>query len=62
MNQQPFELPGSYKKWTIGLLVAGVIALLYGFIMYHPFAHVAHGHGAAERRGAASPGACLGHG
>jgi hypothetical protein len=44
MNQ-PFELPASYKKWTIGLLVAGVIALLYGFIMYHPFAHAAHGHG-----------------
>jgi hypothetical protein len=34
---QAFELPGSYKKWTIGLIVAGVIALLYGLIMYHPF-------------------------
>lgn len=56
MNQQPFELPGSYKKWTIGLLVAGVIALLYGFIMYHPFAHVAHGHGAAAHDAAAGHG------
>ena len=34
-----FELPGSYKKWTMGLIGAGVIALLYGFIVYHPFAH-----------------------
>lgn len=38
-----FELPGSYKKWTWGLIVAGLIALLYGFIMYHPFAHAGHG-------------------
>ena len=38
-----FELPGSYKKWTIGLIVAGVLALLYGFIMFHPFAHGGHG-------------------
>ena len=42
MNNQ-FELTGSYKKWTWGLIVAGVIALLYGFIMLHPFAPVAHG-------------------
>jgi hypothetical protein len=38
-----FELPGSYKKWTMGLIGAGVIALLYGFIMYHPFTHGGHG-------------------
>lgn len=38
-----FQLPGSYKKWTYGLIGAGVIALLYGFIMYHPFAHAGHG-------------------
>ncbi len=38
-----FELPGSYKKWTMGLIGAGIIALLYGFIVYHPFAHPAHG-------------------
>lgn len=42
MNQH-FILPGSYKKWTIGLIVAGLVALLYGFIMYHPFAHAGHG-------------------
>ena len=42
MNQS-FELPGSYKKWTMGLLIVGVIALLYGFIMYHPFSHAGHG-------------------
>jgi len=41
MNQQ-FELPGGYKKWTWGLIIAGVIALLYGFIMFHPFAPVSH--------------------
>lgn len=38
-----FQLPGSYKKWTYGLIGAGVIALLYGLIMYHPFAHAGHG-------------------
>ena len=38
-----FQLPGSYKKWTYGLLAVGVIALLYGFIMYHPFEHAGHG-------------------
>ena len=42
MNHQ-FELPGSYKKWTYGLIGAGVIAILYGFIMFHPFSHPAHG-------------------
>lgn len=42
MNQS-FELPGSYKKWTMGLLIIGVITLLYGFIMYHPFEHAGHG-------------------
>ena len=40
---QSFQLPGSYKKWTYGLIGAGVIALLYGLIMYHPFAHPEHG-------------------
>ncbi|MBC7536607.1 MAG: quinol:cytochrome C oxidoreductase [Ferruginibacter sp.] len=38
-----FELPGSYKKWTWGLIIAGVLAVLYGFIMFHPFEHGAHG-------------------
>jgi hypothetical protein len=38
-----FELPGSYKKWTIGLIVAGAIALLYGLIAMHPFEHAGHG-------------------
>jgi hypothetical protein len=38
-----FQLPGSYKKWTYGLIGAGVIALLYGFIKFHPFAHAGHG-------------------
>lgn len=38
-----FELPANYKKWTWGLIIAGLIALLYGFIMFHPFAHAGHG-------------------
>ena len=38
-----FELPGSYKKWTMGLIGAGLIALLYGFIAFHPFEHGGHG-------------------
>src|SRR6478735_896434 len=38
-----FELPGSYKKWTMGLIGVGIIALLYGFIAYHPFTHAGHG-------------------
>ncbi len=42
MNHQ-FELPGSYKKWTYGLLAAGIVAVLYGMIAYHPFEHVVHG-------------------
>ena len=41
MNHQ-FELPGSYKKWTWGLIVAGLLALVYGLVMFHPFAPVAH--------------------
>ncbi len=42
MSQQ-FVLPGSYKKWTIGLIAVGILAVLYGFIVYHPFAHAGHG-------------------
>jgi len=44
MNQQ-FELPSSYKKWTWGLIIAGLLALVYGIIVLQPFAPVAH-HGA----------------
>ena len=42
-----FELPSSFKKWTWGLIVAGLLAVLYGFIMFHPFTQTAtvHGHG-----------------
>ncbi|MBC7889617.1 MAG: quinol:cytochrome C oxidoreductase [Ferruginibacter sp.] len=38
-----FELPANYKKWTMGLIGAGLIALLYGFIVFHPFEHAGHG-------------------
>jgi hypothetical protein len=42
-----FELPSSFKKWTWGLIVAGLLAVLYGFIVFHPFSQTAthHGHG-----------------
>lgn len=43
-----FELPGSYKKWTFGLIGVGLIALVYGLIAFHPFTAPAHGaHGEA---------------
>jgi hypothetical protein len=32
MIRQQFEVPGGYKKWTFGLLGAGVLALVLGFI------------------------------
>ena len=38
-----FELPENYNKWTKGLIGAGLIALLYGFIVFHPFEHASHG-------------------
>jgi hypothetical protein len=38
MSNHSFELPADYKKWTMGLIVAGVITLLYGLIAFHPFA------------------------
>src|SRR4249920_1054582 len=38
-----FQLPGSYKKWTYGLIGAGLIALLYGVFMYQPWLHGGHG-------------------
>ncbi len=44
-HSHQFVLPGAYKKWTIGLIAVGVIALLWGMIMYHPFTPVAHGEG-----------------
>ncbi len=45
-----FELPGSYKKWTMGLIAVGVIALLYGLVAFHPFAHPEHGENASSTR------------
>ena len=38
-----FELPGSYKKWSMGLMIAGAVALLYGAIVYQPWVHGGHG-------------------
>ncbi len=42
MNHQ-FTLPASYKKWTWGFLIIGLLALVYGFIAFDPFAHAGHG-------------------
>lgn len=42
MNHQ-FTLPASYKKWTWGFLIIGLLALIYGFIAFNPFAHAGHG-------------------
>jgi hypothetical protein len=44
-HNHQFELPGAYKKWTIGLIAVGLIAILYGIIVYHPFTPVSHGAG-----------------
>lgn len=38
-----FTLPASYKKWTLGFLIIGLLALVYGFIAFNPFAHAGHG-------------------
>lgn len=34
-----FQLPGSYKKWTYGLIAVGVVALLYGVFKFQPWIH-----------------------
>ncbi len=36
MNNQ-FVIPGGYKKWTMGLMIVGILTLLFGFIFLHPF-------------------------
>ncbi len=38
-----FVLPASFKKWSMALIIAGVIAVLYGVIMYKPWEHGHHG-------------------
>ena len=45
-----FVLPANYNKWTMGLIGAGLIALLYGFIAFHPFAHAGHGENVSSTR------------
>ena len=34
MIQEQFQVSGAYKKWTFGLLAAGALALILGFIVY----------------------------
>ena len=43
MNNNTFQLPDSYKKWTLGLVIVGLLAVLYGFVALHPFNHPPHG-------------------
>ncbi len=31
-----FAVPGGFKKWTMGLMIVGLISLLLGFIILHP--------------------------
>ncbi len=50
MNHQLFELPSGYKKWTMGLIIAGVVAVLYGAIVYQPWLHGHHGEHANSTR------------
>src|SRR5687767_8583349 len=40
-----FELPGTFKKWSLGLMVVGLVTLIAGFIFLHPFTPVVHGEG-----------------
>jgi hypothetical protein len=38
-----FELPSAYKKWALGLIIVGLVAIIYGAIAYHAFGHAGHG-------------------
>lgn len=39
-----FQLPGSYKKWTYGLIAVGLVALLYGCgNVRRPVSYMAYG-------------------
>lgn len=38
-----FVLPASFKKWSMALIIAGIIAVLYGVIMFKPWEHGHHG-------------------
>lgn len=37
MNNQ-YETPAGYKKWSAGLMIAGLLTLILGFIFLNPFA------------------------
>jgi hypothetical protein len=43
--KEQFEIPGGLKKWSYALMAVGVITLLLGVVLLHPFA--AH-HGGSE--------------
>jgi hypothetical protein len=48
MNNQ-YETPAGYKKWSAGLMIAGALTLILGFIFLNPFAG-AHGDNANSTR------------
>ena len=48
MNNQ-FVIPGGYKKWTMALMIVGLLSLLCGFICLHPFSD-SHGENVSSTR------------
>ena len=52
MIQQNFTLPASYKKWQWGLIIVGIVAILYGLFFLDGFKAAPH-HDAADAHAAA---------
>lgn len=48
MNNQ-FLIPDGYKKWATGLMIAGALSLVFGFILLHPFSG-SHGDNVSSTR------------
>ncbi len=49
MNNNTFLLPDGFKKWTWGLLIVGILSLLFGFILLNPFSG-SHGDNVSSTR------------
>ncbi len=50
MTNNTFQLPSSYKKWTMGLLIVGIVAVLYGVIKFQPWLPAHDGHNVNSTR------------
>jgi hypothetical protein len=50
MNNHQFVLPGSYKKWTLILLIVGLLTIVYGFFSLDATAHGGHGQNVGATR------------